>query len=170
MNRTVLVVGALLTLPLLVFLGLGLTKDPHTIDSPLIGQAAPLFTLADLDGNIFRLEELKGRPVVVNFWASWCQPCKLEHPILLAASRRFQEKVSFVGVIYQDDPDLMRRIIATTGSYGVSLADPDSKIAIAYGVYGVPETFLIDATGMIREKITGPVHPDTFFSKIEGML
>ncbi len=170
MNRTILVVGAILTLPLVVFLGIGLTKDPFSIESPLIGKQAPVFTLVDLDGETLRLEDLKGKPVVVNFWASWCQPCKIEHPVLLAAAQRYEGRVTFLGVIYQDDPDVMRRIVARTGAYGASLVDSDSRVAIAYGVYGVPETFLIDRQGVIAEKITGPVDPNTFFGKIEGLL
>lgn len=170
MNRNVLLVGAILTLPLILFLAIGLTKDPFTINSPLVGQPAPPFALMDLSGNTVSLEDLKGKPVVLNFWATWCVPCKAEHPILMRGARDYQGRVTFVGVIFQDDPMLIRRYVASAGAPGPTLIDDSSAVAIAYGVYGVPETYLIGADGVIAEKIIGPVNPNNFFDKIESLL
>lgn len=155
MNRTVLLVGALVVGPLLAFLALGFRFDPRSIESPLIGQPAPPFSLQDLDGNRVDLESLAGRPVVINFWATWCQPCIAEHPMLIEASRRFADRVHFVGIVYQDEPQLIRRFVAERGGWGPSLLDPGNRVAIAYGVYGAPETFILDTDGTVVEKMTG---------------
>jgi cytochrome c biogenesis protein CcmG/thiol:disulfide interchange protein DsbE len=170
MNRKVLVVGALVVVPLLVFLALSFRSDPRSIESPLIGKQAPDFALQDLDGNVHRLADLKGQPVVINFWATWCQPCIAEHPVLIEAARRYQGRVNFFGVIYNDDNDKIRRFIAQRGAWGPSLVDPDVAVAIAYGVYGAPETFFITADGTILEKVTGPVGPRQIVDLLERML
>ena len=170
MNRKALVIGVLLVTPLLVFLALSFRSDPRQIDSPLIGKPAPVFALADLDGNVYRLAELRGRPVVLNFWATWCQPCIVEHPVLQAGARRYRGQVEFLGVVYQDEPDKIRRFITERGAWGPSLVDPDVKVAIAYGVYGAPETFFIGADGMVAEKITGPVDPRTLKRILDSLL
>lgn len=157
MNRTVLIVGAVLVVPLLVFLAIGFRFDPHRIESPLIGKPAPTFSLVDLEGRRFDLEELGGRPVVINFWSTWCFPCIAEHPMLVEAARIYDGKVHFLGVIYQDDLDLIRRFIASRGAWGPSLVDPGSQVAISYGVYGPPETFILDAEGVVVYKAIGQI-------------
>ena len=157
MNRTVLIVGAVLTLPMLVFLAIGLQNDPRQIDSPLIGKKAPPFALMDLDGQRVSLEELRGRPVLLNFWATYCVPCVAEHGTFQAATRRLGDEVVFLGVIYHDETALIRRFLAQRGSWGRTLVDPEAQVAIAYGVYGVPETFLIDREGVIVDKTTAPL-------------
>lgn len=169
-NRGVLLGGALVTIPLLVFLALGFRADPHQIDSPLIGRPAPLFSLHDLDGRMVRLEELRGRPVVLNFWATWCQPCIVEHPVLQAGAQRYAGRAEFVGVIYQDEPELIREFVRTRGAWGPSLIDQDVSVALAYGVYGAPETFLIDRQGVIVEKVTGLVTPERLTGLLEPLL
>ncbi len=169
MNRVALVLGALFVVPLLIFLAISFRYDPRAIDSPLIGRPAPTFTLASLDGSVHRLADSKGRPVVINFWATWCQPCIVEHPILQAGARRYSGRVDFVGIVYQDDPDLIRRFIAERGAWGPALLDPGSKVAIAYGVYGAPETFFLDANGTVVEKVAGLITPQTL-DRILGEL
>ena len=161
MNRTALILGALLVAPLLVFLWVSLGKDPRSIESPLVGKPAPTFSLEDLDGNVHRLAESRGRPVVINFWATWCQPCIVEHPVLVSYARRYAGQVDFLGVVYQDEPDAIRRFVATRGAWGPSLVDPGSRVAIAYGVYGAPETFIVGPDGVVVEKVTGLVTPQT---------
>lgn len=153
----VLVVGGLVIVPMVVFLAIGLGHDPHVIDSPLIGKPAPAFALADLDGNTVSLEDLKGTPVLMNFWATWCVPCMAEHESFRGATRILGDRVKFVGVVYQDEPSLIRRFLAQRGSWGPTLVDPASKVAISYGVYGVPESYLIDRDGVIVDKIASPL-------------
>lgn len=170
MNRIVLVAGALLVTPLLIFLALGFRSDPNQLDSPLVGQPAPRFALADLDGRVQRLADLRGQPVVINFWATWCQPCVVEHPTLLAGARHYENRVTFLGVVYQDKPDLIRRFVSERGAWGPSLIDDDSKVAIAYGVYGAPETFILDGEGVIVDKITGLVDPRSLTRTLDALL
>ncbi len=170
MNRTVLIVGALVAVPLLVFLALAFGKDPRLLDSPLLGQPAPDFALRDLDGLEVRLSDLRGQPAVINFWATWCQPCIVEHPVLQAAARRYAGRVHFLGVVYQDEPELIRSFIQQRGAWGPSLLDPDGEVAIAYGVYGAPETFFVDPGGTIRRKYTGAMSPQLLAGIVEGLL
>ncbi len=170
MNRKVLAIGALIVVPLLVFLALSFGKDPRAIDSPLVGGPAPGFALSDLDGHPVSLAELRGRPVVINFWATWCQPCIVEHPVLVAAARRYEGRVHFLGVVYQDEPRLIRQFLERRGSWGWTLLDPDGATAIAYGVYGAPETFFIDSQGTVRRKITGAMSPELLREVVEGLL
>ncbi len=155
MNRTILVVGLIIVVPLLVFLAIGFKFDPRTIESPLVGKPAPAFSRVDLDGQPVDLASLAGQPVVINFWATWCQPCVVEHPMLIEAARRYEGRVHFLGIVYQDEPALIRRFLASRGEWGRSLLDPGSEVAIAYGVYGAPETFVIDADGVVYRKLTG---------------
>lgn len=170
MNRTALIVGVLVITPLLIFLALSFRSDPRDIESPLIGKTAPLFTLRDLDGVVYSLEELRGQPVVINFWATWCQPCIAEHPVLVAASRRYEGRVQFLGVIYNDEPKLIRSFVQQMGAWGPALVDEDLSVALAYGVYGAPETFFIDASGTIVHKTTGAVSPQFLVNLLEGLL
>jgi cytochrome c biogenesis protein CcmG/thiol:disulfide interchange protein DsbE len=156
-NRTALVVGVVVAVPLVVFLALGFRTDPHSIESPLIGKPAPALRLDDLEGRTVDLAELAGRPVLINFWATWCQPCIAEHGVLLDAARRYGDRVRLLGVVYQDDPELIREFLARRGAWGPSLLDPGSEVALRYGVYGAPETFFVDGQGIVRRKVTGPL-------------
>jgi len=161
----VLAVGALLTIPVIVFLAIGLRHDPHQIDSPLIGKPAPPFALADLEGNVVRLEDLRGTPVLLNFWATYCVPCVAEHKTFMTGERVLGERLRLLGVIYHDETSLIRRFLEQRGEWGRTLVDPGSQVAIAYGVYGVPETYLIDAEGIVIDKITWPlVTPEHLFA------
>ncbi len=169
MNRTVLIVGTLITVPLLVFLALSFGKDPRAIDSPLIGKPAPAFALRDLDGQPLSLADLRGQPAVLNFWATWCQPCIVEHPVLMTAAREYAGRVRFVGIVYQDEPELIRRFQVERGAWGPALVDPDGSVAIAYGVYGAPETFFLDSTGTVRRKVTGALGRMQLASLIEEL-
>ena len=166
MNRKVLLIGGLLSLPILVFLGISFRFNPRLIDSPLVGKPAPNFVLRDLDGNVVSLEALRGKPVLINFWATWCQPCIVEHPVLQAGARRYKDRVHFLGVIYQDETEAIEQFIRERGSWGPSLVDPEVKVGIAYGVYGAPETFFVDKNGVIVEKVTGAISP----RQLDGIL
>ncbi len=170
MNRKVLLVGTLIVVPLLVFLALSFGKDPRAIESPLIDTPAPPFSLTDLDGQPVSFEQLRGRPVMINFWATWCQPCVVEHPVMQAAATRWEGRAHFIGVVYQDEPELIRRFIERRGGWGRTLLDPAGETAIAYGVYGAPETFFIDSDGTVVRKVTGPMGTRFLDDIIEGLL
>ena len=159
MNRRVLVVGFLVVMPLLAILVLNIGRDPHAFDSPMIGRPAPAFTLkATGDGTQVSLASLRGKPVVINFWATWCVPCYEEHAVLVEGARAAGDSVQFLGVVYEDEEDRVSDFLARQGSAYPSLMDEDGKTAMSYGVYGVPETFFVDAQGLIAAKYTGPLH------------
>jgi len=148
-------------LPLLAVLVANLGRDPHTVRSPLVGRPAPPFALQPVGGGSpVTLESLRGKPVVINFWATWCVPCFEEHPALTAAARGLPD-VQFFGVVYEDEEVKTQAFLKERGSAYPSLMDPDGRTAIAYGVFGVPETFFIDAEGRIVEKYVGPLQRST---------
>ncbi len=133
--------------------------DPGLVDSPLIGQPAPQFDLEYLDGTgSVALAELKGEIVVINFFASWCLECRKEHADLVAASDSFADQgVSFLQIAYQEPVDASLDYLAESGTSVATryLADPGSRTAIAYGVFGIPETFFVDPEGVVVGKIIG---------------
>ncbi|MEO8511265.1 MAG: DsbE family thiol:disulfide interchange protein [Chloroflexota bacterium] len=148
----------LLVIPIGLLLFSGLGRDPSEIPSPLIGQPVPAFTLTTIDGTSVSSEDLRGRPLVVNFWASWCGPCVEEHAVLLEAQDRYGEAATIVGVLYNDTADGARGFLARYGDGGwATLTDPSGGTAIDFGVTGPPESFFVDATGIVRYKQYGPV-------------
>lgn len=160
-NKRVLVVGAAIVLPLIAVLVANLGRDPHMVRSPLVGRPAPAFALPPVGGgSLVRLESLRGKPVVINFWATWCVPCFEEHAALNAAARGLRD-VQFLGVIYEDEEPRTEAFLKEKGNAYPSLMDPEGRTAIAYGVFGVPETFFIDAEGRIVEKYVGPLQRST---------
>jgi cytochrome c biogenesis protein CcmG/thiol:disulfide interchange protein DsbE len=161
-NRKALVLGLVLVLPLLAVLVFNLGRDPHSVRSPLVGRPAPDFALPAVSGGpVVSLGDLRGKPVVLNFWATWCVPCYQEHPALTSAARSLGDDVQFLGVVYDDEEARVREFLRERGSTYPSLLDPGGRTAIAYGVYGVPETYFIDPAGRIAEKYVGPLDPPT---------
>ncbi|QLI82150.1 DsbE family thiol:disulfide interchange protein [Chitinibacter fontanus] len=158
--------------PLIIFVALaallsyGLRLNPRDIPSPLIGKPAPVFTLDRLDNSgQFSTASLNGQPWVLNVWASWCTACVVEHPVLNA----WKDKLGapLVGLAYKDADDDAKKWLAGRGNpYSQVLADRDGRVGIDFGVYGVPETFVIDGKGIIRLKHTGPVTDEVFKDKI----
>lgn len=157
--------------PLVLVLAAGFGHDPNAISSPLIGHAAPAFTLRTLSGRALSLQSLRGKPVVVNFWASWCADCLIEHPTLLSAWQAYAPRgVVFVGVDYQDTRADAIKWLQTQGAPWEILEDPGQSAALSFGVYGVPETFLIDRQGTIRYKFIGPVPPTRLSQDLTTLL
>jgi len=152
---------------LVVLLGIGLTLNPREVPSPLIGKPAPEFdlpTVMDPDRRISR-ESLLGKVYLFNVWASWCVSCRQEHPLLVELSRK--GVVDIYGLNYKDQREDAQRWLNYYGNpYVASGADTDGRVGIDWGVYGVPETFVIDAKGMIRHKHIGPVTPEALEEEI----
>lgn len=166
MNRGVLIGGAIIVVPLLAFLTVGLGRDPKAVRTPMVGRAAPPFTLATIDGgDSLSLASLRGKPVVINFWATWCVPCYAEHAVLVDGAQKAGD-VQFIGILYQDEAAKATRFLAEHGSAYPNVLDPGGATAIAYGVYGVPETFFIDAAGEIVAKHAGPIDSPELTRKI----
>ena len=166
-NQRVLLVGLLGVAPLVAVLVMNLGRNPHLIGSPLVGRAAPEFTLQPMGGGApVTLASLRGRPAVIIFWATWCVPCFEEHPVLVSTARALGERARFVGVIYEDSEEQVLGFLARQGSAYPSLIDPGGRTAIAFGVFGVPETFFIDAEGKIAAKHIGPLDAASLDAKL----
>ena len=147
-------------------------SDPGTVDSPLIGRPAPDLTLPYLesDGRL-ALRDLRGEVVVVNFWASWCVPCREEHSALITAAERYEDEgVRFLGIVYQDQRQQAIAFLDELGRGYDHLDDPGSTAAIEFGVFGLPETYVIDRDGTIAAKITGATTFEGLASTIEDVL
>ena len=159
MNRVVLALGLLIVLPLVGVLALNIDRSPGSIDSPLVGRDAPTFRLERVgEGAPVDLGELRGRTVVINFWATWCVPCYQEHAVLVSGASRRGSRVAFLGIVYEDEKARVERFLEERGGGYPNLMDDAGKTAIAYGVYGVPETFFVDGAGKVVSKFTGPLH------------
>ena len=151
----------LLFIALAVFLALGLKLNPKDIPSPLIDKPAPAFSLPILGIPEKKLsnQDLQGQVWLLNVWASWCVSCREEHPVLLQLAQ--QSSVTLVGLNYKDQADAAIEWLSKLGNpYTVSLMDSEGRTGIDYGVYGVPETFVIDKRGVVRYKHTGAVTAD----------
>lgn len=145
---------------LVVFLAIGLGRDPREVPSPLINKAAPMFELPQLEepSRKFTAQEMRGKVWLLNVWASWCVACREEHPMLLELER--QRAVPIYGLNYKDLPQDAKAWLRELGDpYTLSASDIDGRVGIEYGVYGAPETFLIDRDGIIRFKHIGPITP-----------
>ena len=161
---------AAVTAVLLFVLAKGFGRDPHEVPFQLRGKPAPDFTLKRLDnGAAVKLSDLKGKPLVLNFWASWCGPCKMEHPVVTMAARRYGQEIQFYGVVFEDSEENARGFAGTPDPSFPQLIDERSRMAVDYGVTGVPETYFIDATGIIRDKVAFPIDPRTMAEKLAAL-
>ena len=148
---------------LLAALALGLRHDPKAIPSPLIGKPLPSISGRTLDGVPVNLATAgHGGPLLLNVWASWCESCAQEHPVVVAAARRFGDRVAFIGLNYRDRKAPGNAWLAERGNpYRWSFFDPEGRAGIELGVYGVPETFFVSADGTVLAKHVGPLDPAT---------
>jgi len=159
MKKFLIPIGMFALLGLL--LAYGLKLDPRKIPSPLVDKPLPAFSLPTLEDpkKLFTNADLKGKVVLVNVWASWCVACKQEHPVLLALSR--DKQVPIIGLNYKDRREDATNMLKVEGNpYDVSIMDADGRVGINWGVYGVPETFVVDKQGVIRYKQIGPISPE----------
>jgi cytochrome c biogenesis protein CcmG, thiol:disulfide interchange protein DsbE len=161
---------AFLTLVAWFALALRPNYDPQILPSAMIDKPAPAFDLATLGGGTnLALAGLKGQVVLVNFFASWCAPCRVEQPILMRLAT--QEHVALYGIDYKDRPEDARRVLAALGDpYRAIGLDPDGTTGINFGVYGVPETYVIDKTGEIRKRFVGPLTAEAVQQELLPLL
>ena len=168
-NWPILLGGLLVTGAMVGVLASGFGRDPRAIEGNL--QAAINFSLPTLSGDEISLSSLRGRPVVLNFWATWCQPCKIEHPYVLQAARLYEPRgVAFVGVLHDDEPGNAIRELQRSGQAFPTVYDTSQRVSVDYGITGVPETFILDAEGRIVEKFVGPVGPGQIEQVLEALL
>jgi len=156
---------------LLVFLAIGLTRDPREIPSPLIGKPAPVFTAPVLDkaNETFSSKDMLGQVWLLNTWASWCVACRQEHPILVEFVKT--NPLPIIGLDYKDkDADGIKWLERYGNPYTKAITDRDGRIGIEFGVYGVPESFLIDKLGVIRYKQIGPITDEALRDKIIPLI
>jgi len=172
---------------LVVLLAIGLKLDPSDVPSPLIGKPAPAFSLARVDApeQSFSPQDMQGKVWLLNVWSTWCVSCRQEHPVLVEMAKN--KAITLVGLNYKEvrgdgdidadkiTPDAERTLALQRSNawfkqhgnpYSLSVLDLDGRVGIDYGVYGVPETYVIDKGGVIRFKQTGPITPDVFSGKI----
>ncbi|OGI41566.1 MAG: thiol:disulfide interchange protein [Candidatus Muproteobacteria bacterium RBG_16_64_11] len=169
MKKFLIPIGLFVALGLL--LAVGLKLDPRKIPSPLVGKPLPAFSLATLEDPQKTLTEtdFRGQVVLFNVWASWCVACKQEHPVLLDLAGR--KLVPIVGLNYKDPRDAALAVLKADGNpYEVSLVDADGRVGIDWGVYGVPETFVVDKLGIIRHKHIGPITPEVIEQELLPLI
>ena len=162
-----------LLLPLVLFIALvgflliGLHRDPHEVPSPLINKPAPDFKLSQLrePNKTFSPQEMRGKVWILNFWGTWCVACREEHPLLLEYSKT--GAVPIFGVDYKDERAAAMQMLDEEGNpYDLTVSDPDGRVSIDYGVYGAPESYLIDRNGVIRFKQIGPITEEVWQKEI----
>lgn len=161
----------IILLLLVALLAAGLTRNPRVVPSPLVGKPAPEFTLTVLGDSSrqFRPSDMRGKPWIMNVWASWCVSCREEHPVLMQIAD--SGRISIIGLNYKDSTSSARQWLYREGDpYKISVVDPDGMVGIDYGVYGVPETYLVDASGIVRYKSVGPLTTAEWSGKLLPML
>ena len=162
----------LAVVPVLVLLAYGFRTDPREIPSPLIGKPAAPFALTAFDGTDLSLEALRGRVVVLNFWASWCYPaCYQEAPALERAWKAYKDRgVTLIGVNIQDKVEPAKKFLAQFGHTFANAPAPAGRVSVDSGVYGVPETFFIDRGGRVRGKHVGALTDEIFKRNVDPLL
>ncbi len=159
-----------LPLPLVVLLAVGFGKDPHAVPSVLEGTPAPVFALPDVDGKPQNSKDFEGKPTVLNFWATWCEPCKLEHALLQEAAKYYADRVNFVGIVHQDELSATKAYLEARGQSYPQLFDPEGQVGVDFGITGVPESFFLDARGNIAKKHIGVLNQPSLQDALEPLL
>ncbi len=162
----------LASVPVLLLLAYGFKTDPKAIPSPLLQKPAPEFRLTAYDGGDISLADLKGKPAILNFWASWCYPaCYEEAPLFEATWKKYKDRgLMVIGVDIQDKEANAREFMQRFGFTFPNAPDPGSKVSIDYGVYGVPETFFLDGQGKIAYKHVGALTPALMEAQVLSLL
>ncbi|HXQ50358.1 MAG TPA: DsbE family thiol:disulfide interchange protein [Stellaceae bacterium] len=172
MRRALFLLPVALFLVLAAYFGLALTsgRDPHELPSAMIDKPAPAFTLAGLDGTPgLARASLGGQVAIVNFFASWCIPCRIEHPLLMRLSETLS--VPVYGIAYKDRPEDAQQFLAQLGDpYGRVGLDESGRVGIDFGVYGVPETYVIDKAGRIRLRHVGPLTAEAVSNELAPLV
>jgi cytochrome c biogenesis protein CcmG/thiol:disulfide interchange protein DsbE len=172
MRRLIIASVLLLFVLLLVVLGFGLTRDPSRISSPLINKPMPEFSLSVLQQPHITLSNhdlLTGSPYLLNVWASWCAACRTEHPLLLQLAK--QKTIPIFGLNYRDQREDANTWLQRLGDpYEVVLFDPEGRTGIDLGVYGAPETYVVDRNGVIVHKHIGPISPDDWRNDLQPVI
>jgi cytochrome c biogenesis protein CcmG/thiol:disulfide interchange protein DsbE len=161
----------LLFIVLVVFLAVGLNRDPHEVPSPLINKPAPAFEVPQLldPQKTFSPASMKGQVWILNVWASWCVACREEHPVLVELAK--SQVAPVIGLDYKDKREEALEMLSKQGNpFVLSAFDANGRVGIDYGVYGVPETYLIDRNGIIRFKHIGPLTKDIVNQKIYPLI
>ncbi len=170
MNWKIILISVILFGPLFWALAAGFGNDPHAVPFVLEGKKAQDFQLTSLDGKVVRLSDFRGKPVVINFWSTWCEPCKAEHDVLQHFSKTYGTTVQFLGIVYQDQAEAARAYLKNRLNLFPQLQDPNTRVGLDYGVSGVPESFFIDAKGRIRHKQAGVVTPQILVDWLRTLL
>jgi len=169
--RPYLLAAALVPLLLVGALGALLLSRLPASSPTAVGSVAPDFTLASLDGEPIRLSDLRGRPVIVNFWASWCPPCVEEFPLLRDAAARYQaDGLVVVGIVYRDRSEAAREFMGRHGGTWAVAMDPGERVATAYGVFGPPETYFIERDGTIAARNIGQITEATLDDQLAAII
>jgi cytochrome c biogenesis protein CcmG/thiol:disulfide interchange protein DsbE len=170
MRRIARYAAVALILGLAVTLTLAFRRDPHDIKTGTVGKPAPAFALQAMDGSTVSLEQYKGKVIVLNFWSSWCIPCKEENPALTDMWERYRgTDVVLLGIVFQDSADAARAYTARLGNSWPSALDDSGTVALRYGVFGPPETYFIGADGIIAGRHIGPIDGPTLLKGIETL-
>jgi cytochrome c biogenesis protein CcmG/thiol:disulfide interchange protein DsbE len=172
LSRTIRLGIVIVIAGLVVVLLLAFRRDPHDIRTGTVGKPAPAFTLQRLDGTgVMVVDAPRGRVTVMNFFASWCIPCKEENPALVRVYERYRASsdVVFIGVLYQDSRDRGLQYVQDNGVTWFTGSDDDGHVAFAYGVFGIPETYFIGADGIIAGRHIGPIDEATLVNAIDEL-
>jgi len=169
-NRTILLVGGLLTLSLLLLLGAGLMEPPRGPGAEPAQRPAPDFALPGVKGGTVSLAALRGKPAVVNLWATWCAGCVQEHETLQRAAKSLAGHVAFVGLSQDESPEVVRAFLEQRGSTYPVAVDTERRVASEFGTTGLPETFFLDASGAIRSVVRGPVSVQALAEHLDRLV